>query len=89
MKDATGRDIEVGAVVDILVDEMLHALVIEASDGGILDGGGQPQPAKLVLNIQIPITLNPGQLAPVYLIRAPKPKADKPKLDSKPSLKVM
>jgi hypothetical protein len=72
VKDKTNREIHAGDVVDVPVislygDDILSMVVVEVSDGGLLDPNGQPTPAKLILQCAIPIKLNPGQFAPVYL----------------------
>lgn len=74
MKDKTGREIEVGQVVDVYFNDVLAAYVIEVRDGGLAGADGKTEPALLVLQIAIPMKLNPGQPAPVYIIRA----SDKP-----------
>lgn len=74
MKDKTGREIEVGACVDVFISDIVTAYVVRVEDGGLIGPNG-PQPALLLLQIAIPMKLNPGQPAPVYLVR----QSDKPK----------
>ena len=69
MKDKTGREIEVGCVVDVFISDIMAAYVVEVSDGGLIGPDNRPEPAKLILHIGIPMKLNPGQPAPVYIIR--------------------
>ena len=47
----------------------MAAYVVEVSDGGLVGADGRPEPAKLILHIGIPMKLNPGAPAPVYIIR--------------------
>lgn len=75
MLDKTGRPIEVGAVVDVFVSDIVAAYVVEVREGGLVGADGQPEPALLVLNIAIPMRLRPGAVAPVYVIR----QSDRPK----------
>ena len=79
MKDKTGREITVGCVVDILADGMLSAFVVDIKEGGLVGANGRPEPATLVLQVGIPIKLNPGQPAPCYVVR----ESDKPKEEEK------
>lgn len=73
MKDKCGRDIEVGAVVDVFISDIVSAYVVKIEEGGIIGPNG-PQPALLLLQIAIPMRLNPGQPAPCYVVR----QSDKP-----------
>jgi len=79
IKDKCGREITVGCVVDILADGMLSAFVVDIKEGGLVGANGRPEPATLVLQVGIPIKLNPGQPAPCYVVR----ESDKPKEEEK------
>lgn len=74
MKDKCGQEIEVGAVVDVQVDGIVSAFVVEVRDGGLVGADGRQEPAVLVLNIATKINLPPGAPAPCYVIRP----SDKP-----------
>lgn len=68
MKDKTGRTLSVGCLVDIIANGMLTAHVVEIREGGIIGPQG-PMPPVLILQVGIPIKLEPGENAPVYLVR--------------------
>lgn len=74
IQDKTGREITIGCVVDVFVSDILAAYVTEVRDGGLAGADGKTEPALLVLQIAIPMKLNAGEPAPVYIIRA----SDKP-----------
>lgn len=76
MKDKCGRDLEVGQVCDVFVSDIVSAYVVRVSDGGLLGPNG-PEPALLLLQIAIPMRLQPGMPAPVYITRASDMPTDK------------
>ena len=79
MKDKCGIEIEPGCVVDVLVDGIMAAYVLEVRNGGLVGPDGRPEPAMLILNIAVPIKMSPGAPAPVYVIRpSDKPKTEEP-----------
>ena len=78
MKDRTGRTIEKGQVVDIFISDIVSAVVIAVSDGGLVGPNG-PAPATLLLQVALPMKLRPGDPAQVYIVR----ESDRPKLDEK------
>ncbi len=67
MKDATNREIGVGDIVEVLANGMLRAVVTKITEPSALAGGSQK--AELVVQCGVPFELNPGEEAPVYLIR--------------------
>ena len=73
MKDKTGRDLSVGDIVEVLADGMLRAVVVKIQEAGAIIEDGRPRPAVLVIQCGVPFELNPGEEAPVYLIRKGKP----------------
>lgn len=71
MKDKLGNELEVGCVVDLLVQRMVSAYVIQIKEGGLVEGTrGAPQPAELIVQAVFPIAIIPGHPAPVYFVRA-------------------
>jgi len=75
MFDKTGRELGLGDVVDVVVDDpVMSGVIVEVSDGGMLGGDGRPIPAKIVISVPVRIEITPGAPAPVYCIRKSKPK---------------
>lgn len=80
MNDKTGREVRKGQLVDILINDILRAFVIEVKEETIIAQHGKKPMAQLMLNIAIPVTLNIGQEAPVYIVReAPEPEEEEPR----------
>ncbi len=69
MNDKCGKEINVGDIVDVYCSGMLSAFVVEIRNGGLADSSGHIEPALLVLNIAVPLKMNPGQNAQVYIVR--------------------
>lgn len=69
MKDKCGTEVCVGQIVDILYEGMLSAHVIEVNEGGLVGGDGRIQPAVILLSVAIPVRLDPGDVAPLYVVR--------------------
>lgn len=77
MKDKCGRVLAKGQLVDILINDILTAYVVEVKEEVIIQSHGQQPRAQLILNIAIPVTLDIGQEAPCYIVRqAPAEAAD-------------
>lgn len=77
LTDKQGNPLGIGDVVDIHINDVMTAVVTEITEGGLVDGEGHISLAMLKVTVPIPIRLNPGQPAPVYLLKKaePKPKA--------------
>ncbi len=69
MQDKTGRELHVGDWVDLFISDIVTAFVASCEEGGLAGPNGQIQPAMLILQIHIPMKMNPGQRAPVYLVK--------------------
>ena len=69
MKDRTGRDLEVAQVVELFAQGMLEAVVVRVENGGLIGPDGRQQPAILIVQVDIPFELNPGDLAPVFITK--------------------
>ena len=76
MLDKTGRQIKPHQLVDIYIQDVLSAFVIEVHEETLVAVHGDRPKAQLLLNIAIPITLNVGQTAPVYIVRQAPEEAD-------------
>ena len=63
-------------MVDIMINNLLTAYVIEIKEEVLVSAHGDKPKAQLLLNIAIPITLNVGQTAPVYIVRQAPEEAD-------------
>ena len=79
MKDKLGKTLEVGQVCDIFISDIVSAFVVSIEEGTLADASGRQKPSVLLLNIAIPLKLNPGQPAHVYITRESDKPADKPK----------
>ena len=81
MEDKTGRELHVGDWADLFISDIVTAFVADIQPGGLAGPNGQIQPAMLILQIHIPMKMNPGQRAPVYLVKqGEKPESDERKL---------
>ena len=56
-------------MVDIMINNLLTAYVIEIKEEVLVSAHGDKPKAQLFLNIAIPVTLNIGQEAPVYIVQ--------------------
>jgi hypothetical protein len=77
MEDKTGREIHVSDWVDVFISDIVTAFVASIEEGGLAGPNGQIQPAMLILQIHIPMKMNPGQRAPCYLVRQGESKEEK------------
>lgn len=82
MKDKCGVEITVGCCVDVYVSDVLTAFVVDMKDGGLVGADGRPEPARLVLSIGIPMKLNPGQVAPCYVVRQAEVAPDRQQVEA-------
>ena len=79
MKDKCGREITVGCVVDLHVNGIVSAFVVEVKNGGLIGQDGRPEPAVLVCNITVPLKFRPGQPANCYVVQlSEQPVAEEP-----------
>ena len=65
MKDKCGREIEVGQCADVFVSDIVSAYIVQVDQGGIADAHGRVSPATVVLQIVIPMRVNPDQPVPI------------------------
>ena len=79
MKDATGRDLAVGQIVDLLNLGTLQARVVRIEEAGLIDTGGRRRNSILILQVGIPFELEPGTQAPCYIVREAEPEKDEKK----------
>ena len=75
IRDKCGREIEVGQVADVFISDIVSAYIVQVDEGGIADAHGRVSPATVVLQIVIPMRVNPDQPVPIYVTR----ESDKPK----------
>ena len=75
MKDKCGREIEVGQVADVFISDIVSAYIIQVDQGGIADAQGRVSQPTVVLQIVIPMRVNPNLPVPIYVTR----ESDKPK----------
>ena len=80
MKDATGRDLAVGQIVDLLNTGTLQARVVRIEEAGLVESPqGRRRNSILILQVGIPFELEPGALAPVYITREAEPAKEEKK----------
>ena len=75
MKDKCGKTIGEGQVCDVFISDIVSAYIVKVDEGGIADAHGRVAPATVVLQIVIPMRVNPDQPVPIYVTR----ESDKPK----------
>lgn len=81
MKDKTGRDLRVGQVVDLHINEMMSAYVVEIHETPVADAAGRVRPPFIMLQVTIPLRADPRVGADVYIVREPEPERPKIVLD--------
>lgn len=69
MKDRTGRTLEVGQTVDILVQGMCTAYVMDVRDAALVGPTGETAERHLLLSVAVPVRVAANGVAPVYIVR--------------------
>ena len=84
-KDATGRELIPGQLVDLQLLGMFHAIVVNVIEAPrVLAPGQQPFPPRIILQIMLEQMANQdGQFPVLYIVKDPPPK---PKLEEASSV---
>ena len=77
MKDAAGKTIKAGQLVDVSLLGMYHAVVVEVHESPVMVGPNRMQAPQAVIQILIPLAADPRDQIDCYIVRDAE---EKPKL---------